>query len=176
MDHRFLFTVLSIISLLLLGCERREHGPTGPAGQDGNANVDMVNFTFSAASFSMMANNDSLAYTHTFNIPELTLSIVDGGAVLLYIRSASFEWQALPADDQTWPLAISYQFGPASLTIEISTTTGDAKNDLIQFFGGETDYQARLILIPANSSLAKTSASLKKLSYDDLKTRLSLPE
>ena len=174
MDNRFLLTAFSITSLLLFGC-KGEQGPTGPPGRDGNANVAIVSFTFSASSFSIV-NNDSRVYIYSRSTPELTSSVVNGGAVLLYMRSVSIWWQALPQNEPTWPISITYGFAPSSLTIAIRTNAGDAKNKLIQFFGGDTDYQGRLILIPSNSSFSKKIAILKNLNYDDLKKELSLSE
>jgi hypothetical protein len=66
-------------------------GPSGPAGRDGNANVFSLNMTFSMADAFFNGAVASVPYA----IPELTPSVVDDGAVLVFFRDQG-TWTALP--------------------------------------------------------------------------------
>lgn len=168
MGRFMLAATLAIIPSFMAGCA----GKQGPVGPTGDANVNIVTFSFSASSLSIISG-DTRVYDYSRFTPELDSSIVDSGAILLYIRSSSVAWEQLPISDPTWPISVNFGFVPDYLTIDVRTATGDAKTQFIQFYRGDTDYQARLVLIPSTNPLAKEQSTLRRLDYRDLQKLLA---
>ena len=81
------------IVLLLTGCETTivDEGPRGPQGPAGNANVFSLNFNFSMNDAIINGNVASAQ----FDVPSITTSVVDDGAVLLFFRDQG-TWTAMP--------------------------------------------------------------------------------
>ena len=86
---RLLGLTLSIA--LLAGCDQGPTGPEGREGQPGNANVFSVNFTFSVNDAIINGNVASVA----FDVPGITPSVVDDGAVLVFFRDQG-TWTSMP--------------------------------------------------------------------------------
>ncbi len=85
---------LLAFSLLLIasGCIFEESvGPSGPQGPTGNANVFTLNFDFFIADASINGNVASVQY----DVADITLNVVQEGAVLLYFRDQD-TWTAMP--------------------------------------------------------------------------------
>lgn len=77
--------LLMFFSLSLFGCVE------GPVGPPGNANVFSLNFIFS---YNDASFNGPVA-SQQYDVPSITPSVVDNGAVVLYYRFAG-TWTALP--------------------------------------------------------------------------------
>lgn len=87
-------TILAVLSLgLLSACDGGvgPRGPQGPAGQDGVVDVFSVNFVFSVQDAFVNGNVASAQ----FDVPDLTTSVVDEGAVLMFFREQG-TWTAMP--------------------------------------------------------------------------------
>jgi hypothetical protein len=90
-----LFTT-GLLSLALVsmtaGCIIDETvGPSGPQGPDGNANVFTLNFDFLMADAAINGNVASVQ----FDVPDITVGVVDEGALLLFFRDQG-TWTAMP--------------------------------------------------------------------------------
>ena len=81
--------VLSTIFILFQSCKKE--GPVGPAGKDGNANVQSSTITFSNWSWESTSKYEYCDFTW----PSITSSIANSGAVIIYISTPS-GWVALP--------------------------------------------------------------------------------
>lgn len=107
MNARLVFILSSITMLIILvvGCEgpegpagpvgpQGEQGVVGPQGPPGNANVQIVTFTLSAASFDNSASSQQSARV----MPEITVAVAAQGAVLAYtdVGVGGTVWTALP--------------------------------------------------------------------------------
>jgi hypothetical protein len=74
------------------GCVLEESvGPSGPQGPPGNANVFTLNFDFFVNDAAINGNVASVQY----DVPDITLGVVQDGAVLLYFRDQG-TWTAMP--------------------------------------------------------------------------------
>ena len=76
-------------------------GPQGPSGdqgiqgipgQDGNANVHSYTYDVFTSDWNQVAPN----YGVDLSVPEITQSILDDGAVLVYLSNGSGGWMPLP--------------------------------------------------------------------------------
>jgi hypothetical protein len=76
-----------LISALLFNSCIGEQGPQGPAGKDGNANVQSSSLTTSSWSYL------SPDWYINFTYPAITQDILDKGAVLVYVQSGSNYFQ-----------------------------------------------------------------------------------
>ncbi|MDX1546056.1 MAG: hypothetical protein R3247_03660 [Rhodothermales bacterium] len=83
-----LSSALAVLALLATGCDE---GPVGPPGPPGNANVFSLSFTFD---YNGALFNGAVA-SEQYDVPAITPSVVDEGAVLVYYRFAD-TWTALP--------------------------------------------------------------------------------
>lgn len=123
-----LVTIGAALTLFVAsGCEVNTVGVEGPPGPPGNANVFTVNFTFSMADAVINDNVASVQY----DVPGLTPSVVDEGAVLMFFREQD-TWTAmpytfavespdLPAVDYTISLGFGYDVHFIEVFYEAST-------------------------------------------------------
>lgn len=84
-------TLLLAAFLALNACD--SNGPTGPQGPPGNANVHTVTIEFLAD--DMIIDGASGVASLAFDVPTITPSVVDDGAVLAFF-AAEGTWTALP--------------------------------------------------------------------------------
>ena len=86
------FLVFTVFAVLLTfnGCKKGDTGPQGPAGADGNADVHAQVFTVSSWIFSTPYYSADIVDT------DITQSIVDYGAVIIYISNGSGGWELFP--------------------------------------------------------------------------------
>lgn len=82
--------LMGFVLLLISGCDE---GPVGPQGPPGNANVFSLNFQFDYNGSSAVQNGTVVS--EQYDVPDITPSVVDDGAVLVYYRFAG-TWTALP--------------------------------------------------------------------------------
>ncbi|MCK4539411.1 MAG: hypothetical protein KAV42_11500 [Candidatus Krumholzibacteria bacterium] len=99
-----LLILLMVVSLMVVGCE----GPTGPAGEDGNANVKTGTISPTSAEWLWQGAYDFQTGTGTWtsyftryvNIPvaEITPDFISTGLVLVFFEAVpgSGEWAPLP--------------------------------------------------------------------------------
>lgn len=110
---------LTVAVALLSGCAK--DGETGPAGKDGNANVTSTTFTITNWTYSAPYFYDDLP------VPAITQSIVDNGAVLVYIMDSGYNIQ-LPVTiyptasySQSW--GMNFGLGVCEITVNDSDQT-----------------------------------------------------
>lgn len=119
------------MALLLLlgtsGCIVEES--IGPQGPPGNANVFTLNFLFTMREAAFNGSVASVQY----DVPDLTRSVVENGAVLLFFRDQG-TWTAmpytfgvespdLPAVDYTVSMGFGYEVGFLEVFYEASNET-----------------------------------------------------
>lgn len=118
--------------LLLAGCETTivDEGPPGPQGPAGNANVFSLNFDFTMNDAIINGNVASAQ----FDVPAITASVVDEGAVLMFFRDQG-TWTAMPftiavesEDTPTVDYTINLAYGYDDQFIEVfyETSVEDA--------------------------------------------------
>ena len=108
----------ALMMIFMVGCESTiveegPPGPPGPRGADGNANVFSVNFDFSMLDAIFNGKVASVQY----DVPGITPSVVDDGAVLVFFREQG-TWTALPytfgydnPDIQAVDFVVTFGFG-----------------------------------------------------------------
>lgn len=84
---------LALLVSLLAGCDgvTGPRGPVGPRGADGVVDVFSVNFVFALQDAVV---NGTVASAQ-FDVPDITQSVVDDGAVLMFFREQG-TWTAMP--------------------------------------------------------------------------------
>ncbi len=126
--------LLMTLALVLgsTGCIIEESvGPVGPSGPAGNANVFSLGFDFLTADAVFNGAVASVQY----EVPDLTASVVDNGAILLFFRDQG-TWTAmpytfgvesldLPAVDYTISLGFGFEVGFLEVFYEASTDAVD---------------------------------------------------
>ena len=128
------------------GCIIEESvGPEGPQGPPGNANVYSLGFDF----LMVDAVYNGAVASVQYDIPDLTASVVDEGAVLMFFRDQG-TWTAmpytfgvesmdLPAVDYTISLGFGYEVGFLEVFYEASTEAVD--------LAGLPDREMKLVVI-----------------------------
>ena len=128
---------------LMAGCDSGIVGPRGPEGlpgrdgRDGVVDVFSVNFTFSLQDAII---NDNVASAQ-FSVPDLTASVVDEGAVLMFFREQG-TWTAMPftygiespdinAVDYTVALNFGYEVGFVEPFYEASLSLDQIPDDAL---------------------------------------------
>jgi hypothetical protein len=108
----------ALVMIAMVGCESTiveegPPGPPGPRGADGNANVFSLNFDFMMADAIVNGKVASVQY----DVPGITPSVVDDGAVLVFFREQG-TWTALPytfgfdnPDIQAVDFLVTFGFG-----------------------------------------------------------------
>jgi len=140
--------LLAVFALLVSapGCIIEDSvGPEGPQGPPGNANVFSLGFDFFMADAVFNGAVASVQY----DVPDLTASVVDDGAVLMFFRDQG-TWTAmpytfgvessdLPAVDYTISLGFGYEVGFLEVFYEASTDAID--------LAGLPDREMKLVVI-----------------------------
>ena len=132
MNKRYAFTLLILLALFSTGCIIEESvGPEGPQGPPGNANVFSLGFDF----FLDDAVINGAVASVQYDVPDLTASVVDDGAILMFFRDQGtwtampytfgVESQDLPAVDYTVSLGFGYEVGFLEVFYEASTDAID---------------------------------------------------
>lgn len=125
---RVYFIIIPVLFITFIaGCD----GPVGPPGPPGNANVFSHTIVFSIHDAVI---NGSVASAQ-FDVPDITGSVVDEGAVLVFFREQN-TWTAmpytfgvespdLPAVDYTITLGFAFEWEYLELFYEASTDAVD---------------------------------------------------
>ena len=137
--------VVLIAALVPMACE----GPAGPPGPPGNANVISFSFTLNPETLRYNGPVASVGY----DVPEITPSVVEGGAVLLYFYEQgtwtalpytfAYESADLPAVDFTVTLGYAFEVGFLEVFYEASTD----EIDLRQLALVQTPRQLKVVII-----------------------------
>lgn len=141
----------ALVGLFLFVATGCDEGPVGPPGPPGNANVISFNFTFS---FDQAVFNGAVA-SEQYDVPEITPSVVDGGAVLIYFRDQG-TWTALPftvgvesadlaAVDYTFTLGFGYDDAFLDVFVEASTDDDVVWDDILTLL--PPDYDMKIVII-----------------------------
>ncbi len=142
--------VIGSAAILLAGCIEAV-GPVGPSGPPGNANVHAVTISFSLQDAALNGNVASQGY----DVPDITPSVVDRGAVLVYFRDQR-TWTALPftvgiesadvvAVDYTFTLGYAYDDGFVEIFVEASTDDEVIWSDIVNLLPEE--YIMKVVVI-----------------------------
>lgn len=150
-------TLLAFFLVLATGCDSNgpvgPPGPQGPPGRDGNANVFSVNFDFSLDDADFTPFVASIRY----DVPGITGSVVDDGAVLVFFRDAVDTWTALPFTfgfeapddpprvDYTATFGYAYEFERLDILLEASSSDDVVWDLIFEDFGGVFEMKAVVI-------------------------------
>ena len=173
--YRVLFSLTLILFIclgisVLNGC-KGDSGPVGPAGPRGSGNVSMYTYSFTDADL-VRGGSDSTYFYTSFTNPGIITAINNGAALFVYLGADTI-WTPLPYTEPHAPaLSIGYYLYNQYLFLEVITSYGDARNELIAFLNSNS-YQLRIVVIPANNVyLSKIVAG--KTSFNEIKTMLNL--
>lgn len=108
--------IMAVLAILLSACIK---GKEGPAGKDGNANVNGSNeFTsFSNNWTESQGGSNGTYYYVQVTSPLITETIINKGAVLCYYKLTDKTWAPLPYD------VYSYIFAPGGMGIIYDNNT-----------------------------------------------------
>lgn len=134
MKNHLLSLLFVSLALTASGCIIEESvGPEGPMGPPGNANVFSLGFDF----FLEDAVVNGAVASVQYQVPDLTASVVDDGAILMFFRDQGtwtampytfgVESQDLPAVDYTISLGFGYEVGFLEVFYEASTDAVDLR-------------------------------------------------
>ena len=127
MKNQLVRLLLLMLTLGWAGCTVNESmGPRGLEGPPGNANVFSLNFDFLMADAVLNGTVASVQY----DVPDLGVSVVDDGAVLMFFRDQG-TWTAMPytfgvessevpAVDYTVSFGFGYEVGFLEVFYEVS--------------------------------------------------------
>lgn len=129
------------VFVFLSACKKGEVGPAGLNGKDGNANVTSQEFVIGPTDWTPFGifGQPGFGYSTTISVPEVTQSILDHGAVMVYYRTVSTSnYIALPF---TVPMNGNYSttflFIASAGYIELKTLDSDTQTllptDVISF-------------------------------------------
>lgn len=174
---RSLFTG-ALVGLFLFAATGCDEGPVGPPGPPGNANVISFNFGFS---FDQAVFNGAVA-SEQYDVPEISPSVVDGGAVLVYFRDQG-TWTALPftigvesadlaAVDYTFTLGFGYDDGFLEVFVEASTDDDVVWDDILELL--PPSYEMKAVIIDG-FFLGKNS-TLDLRDYEAVKAHFGLKD
>ncbi len=138
---RKIILLLSVVLLILSGCEKGDTGPAGTAGPQGpigNANVKHQLFSCTASSWTHIgtAGQQGDGYAHTEACSLLTFSVVNTGGVLVFFSIDNVTWDAMP-------LTVHLDAG-SSLYSE--SFFFEFKENEITFYIMDSDFQTQLPL------------------------------
>jgi hypothetical protein len=162
MKIRSLLPICLVGTLTLFSsCEK---GDPGEPGKDGNANVKAGIITFSSWTW-----DDSFKYSYSdFTWPTITSSIVDSGALLIYVQTTSGAWAQLPrtiypSESYSESQRFNYNVGAFRIIVQDS----DLKEPLPL-----GTWTIRVITIAA--SIRKANPHLDWSNYDEVKAALRI--
>lgn len=163
-----LLLLISLLSASLLfnGCTKE--GATGPTGKDGNANVQSSTLTFSTWSWDASSKFEYCDFTW----PAITSSIVNSGALLLYINTAN-GWAQLPrtlypATAYTESQRFVYNVGTFKVIVQDS--------DLSEPNPALGTWTVKIVVIESFGAMKKANPDLDWNNYTEVKTRLNLAD
>lgn len=170
-NHLAHVSALLVAALLPVACE----GPTGPPGPPGNANVISFSFTLKPETLRYNGPVASVGY----DIPEITPSVVAGGAVLLYFYEQgtwtalpytfAYESPDLPAVDFTVTLGYAFEVGFLEVFYEASTDAVDLRElALVQ-----TPRRLKVVII---DGFAAAKAPIDLSNYEAVKAYFGLTD
>ena len=158
----FLMFGLFIGGLVLTSCTKEgEVGPEGPAGKDGNANVNSKEFTIT----NWVKDGDE--YKGTISYSAITADIIDKGAVLVYLANGNGGYMSMPIS-----FVVNgnlYTFTPVfyegGVTVWASSTSTS--------YTGPTTGTFKVVVIDGNSA-RKAKTTIDFSNYKEVKDYFNL--
>ncbi len=164
----------------MVACDGKE-GPAGPAGANGNANVN-------ASIYSVNITDWENKGTHLFkslSVSEINQDVVNNGAVIVYVKLADTliagdGWKSLPYTEAITGLAISGHPAQVTMSLEYGYDSGNldlyVKNNIDQDLKSilaqngssypSSDYSFKAVIIPSSSLIDGVP---ENASYEELK-------
>jgi hypothetical protein len=149
-----LLFVLIVIGITFSACKK---GDTGAAGKDGNANVKSYTLTVKSTDWTSFFGS----YVAYPKLTAITDSVLNYGTVMLYYKSGN-AWYALPALNYHYAINRSND-NPGYIALVYESATAPT-----------TDATFRAVVITGVAGTV--SASIKKMSYEQVKTFYGLEE
>lgn len=156
------FLLLVATAITFSACSKKgDTGDTGPAGADGNANVQSFTYVVHPGDWQQSGVIGSTYEKYIdLSAPSITQSIIDGGAVLVY-WNVNASLLALPA---TVPInADVYSFLPS---FSVGSTTLEVFTDNHSNFTFNTDVVLKVVVIAGSTRLAHPEINWKEISYN----------
>lgn len=167
---KLLMSFIIVFGVLISSCKKPEKGDTGAAGKNGNANVSstiltVYSWTWDATNYWRYANFSS--------VPLITYDIANSGMVMLYQKTSSGSYIAVPVTQTTatgstvehdW---FVYGTGQLSVYIENADLT-----DPISQIPQPTNY--KLVCIPAQSLIVHPNINFQ--NYNQVKSAFNLKD
>ena len=152
--HRFIYPLIALI-IAFSGCAK--DGKTGPAGANGNANVQSSTFTNQGFAY-VSANND---YEINMSVAAITQTVLDRGSMMVYLQAASATngWVALPASIAGVELNVAFYLGSAQV---VSTVASSGLFNL------------RVVVIPPSARIKNPNVNWK--NYEEVKEIFNLKD
>lgn len=116
-----IMTVLATALFLnFTSCKKGDTGPAGAKGDPGKNGIsNITTYTANVTSANWVLNSPD--YETTLLTPNLNSSIVNGGAVMVYIgNNTSTSWSALPFSYQTVQFSYTYSLGQVLISVGLS--------------------------------------------------------
>lgn len=158
--------IISFIGLLFIVSGCRKEGPAGQAGEDGNANVKSSTITFSGWIWQ-----SSNAWSQAdFTWPVLTSSIVNSGAMYVYLNTA-YGWAQLPRviyPTSSYSQTQRFYYNVNSFTIIVQDS------DLLQPSPALGTWTIKVVAVDASIRLA--NPDLDWSNYEAVRARLQLKD
>lgn len=162
MKTKLQFATALVSALLLFGSCKKE----GPPGKDGNANVKSSTVTFSNWNWD---NTNFYSYAD-FTWSELTPSIVNSGAVLMYLNT-NLGWVELPRTiypTSGYSESQSFYYNVGTFKIKVQDS------DFLPPSPALSTWTIKIIAM--ESTVRKANPNLDWSNYEAVKLQLNLPD
>lgn len=123
--HKLMHALKAIVIMslaVLTSCAK--DGEDGAQGPQGNANVQSATYSVSPGDWGAFGTAGQVGYGFGVNLnaPIVSSSIASSGAVLVYLKSGTDRWVAMPLtfpEGATWNKTWLYSIGPSSVQLEV---------------------------------------------------------
>jgi hypothetical protein len=167
-----LATICIVISLglVIAGCK----GDTGPAGPQGNANVKVRTYSVSSSQWVNSTSTTPYEYYVDLTDQDITQSIINNGAVLVYIENSSGGWYPLPS------IGYAQSNGGADLEYKLSPVYSLSTVTVLYYIVSNPNYwipanpgaQTFKVIVIAGS--LQSSANINWNNYEEVKKAFNL--
>jgi hypothetical protein len=171
------FSVLFVLTALVLAVTSCKKGDTGPQGEPGTANV-IYSPWFKPASYKRDTIYGVWGYNHNEVAPAITQHVLDSGTVLTFGKLLGYNASVWP-EGQIGQLPVTVSYMQGNLQIDTWQAYATAGNLRIRFTNNNNLYtsitaqhQFRYIIIPGGAPTAR----MAQLSYSELCRKYNIPE
>ncbi len=154
--------LLFAVVFAFASCKKGDTGPAGANGTNGNANVTNSTFTVATSSWVLTGNE----YDATLNVPSINQSIIDKGAVNIYVSSDGITWTAMPFSVQGYEF--NYNYSLSTVKIAFSLDSGNIPSS------APNNDKFKVVVIASSGLIAHPNVNLN--NYNDVKAAYQLQD